>query len=937
MKNRVKRILSLFFTASLLGSEFAPIAALAAEDRFAQTVSEDAEDDASGNVAKEVIAEEQRDAAVSSSVDAGSYDAMLTVTLDQSIENPYNLMLLCSTESDMEAFKDMEEFDATNIPDAMYDWTFWPYENSTDKEENNVVTFNLYRYDEEKNEGYLSPNTKYVWRLYESYYENGETTWWFVDGYDTFTTKPAKTKTNVKLESVEVVEGKSTYFHKDIKVKVSDPDKEINDTMQSAVIQVVDDASKGADAGAVSGYDGLLGLTYNESEGAYTGTVYKDEIGSDVRVAVRGGDGSTYVYSNSLELKDGGFVDYTENNMSLSSTVSESGIRVSAAFNPNYGDTARLFLYYREKGASEYTKIEKSRFDKEGKAEAEVSSLKADTKYEYYAEVYGDTSKYYDWSYSMFGSNLYNESMRGYTLIKTFGSADKPLLLNTADPNAVYVQKVTLSGNTLNSIKPGATRQFTAIIAPEAAAKTELKWESSDTSVATVDNTGKVTGISEGKAKIKASAEDESGQYAEVEITVADKAVKGISINEGEAIEITKGTSKQLTFTTDPKDATLKSVSWNSSAPGIATVDNNGRVTGVSMNGTTLSANGTTVSADSATVTVKFTDEQGNTVSADITVKVTEPKPAADPSEPGEPEAPEEPADTTVNVSSVTIEEGSSAALKISGGSGSVVYGKLQLNATVSPENATNKGISFNSSNPEVASVNEKTGLVTAVNEGVAVITATSVDGGKTASITVTVTIEYEFDIADKKSSLSADVVLQPDGAEDTPDKFMTLAANGKKATLNKKLTKKGHSFKGWYVTYTDNKGVTKAKKISAVNASVLKKYAVNGKLTLKAVFKANTYTIRYNKSAKLDGKTVKVSGKAATEKKAYMSNGAVATVTLAAADAFKPRENDIKFLGWTTKKNGSAVEYGAGATVSLADILPAKGKNITFYPVWGK
>jgi hypothetical protein len=235
-----------------------------------------------------------------------------------------------------------------------------------------------------------------------------------------------------------------------------------------------------------------------------------------------------------------------------------------------------------------------------------------------------------------------------------------------------------------------------------------------------------------------------------------------------------------------------------------------------------------------------------------------------------------------------------------------------------------------------VASVNEKTGLVTAVNEGTAVITATSVDGGKTASITVTVTIEYEFDIADKKSSLSADVVLQPDGAEDTPDKFMTLAANGKKATLNKKLTKKGHSFKGWYVTYTDKKGIARAKKISAVNASVLKMYAVNGKLTLKAVFKANTYTIKYNKSAKLDGKTVKVSGKVAAEKKAYMSNGAVATITLAAADAFKPGENDIKFLGWTTKKNGSAAEYGAGATVSLADILPAKGKNITFYPVWG-
>lgn len=906
MKNRVKRILSLFFTASLLGSEFAPIAALAAEDRFAQTVSEDAEDDASGNEA-EVISEAQYDGAIQASVDAGSYDATITVKLadsDVGVTDDFDTIEIMLSKSEYKSlFDGKDTIDWDKVTDDHYD--FYPSDVVYDAENAlYVFTFSVPDHAEKSYLMNLEAETEYAYRLFSS--ENNKC---FGDTY-TFTTKAAVTKTNIKVDSVTATSTGATYFQENIEVKISNPDNEV---FYGNNIKI-----EGAQETGVSRF------SYNATKGVYTATVYKDE--KNVYVAVMGGaDGHTAITSNKVAIPGNGFVNLGDDNLTIDSSVSGKNITITSAFNPDYKDIARLFVYYREAGTKDYTSTE-SKFNN-GEGRVEITSLAADKEYEYYAEVYGKTGYYLDYGSLMGGT----ESMKGYSLVKSLASADEPLSTDTR------VTKVTISGNTVNSIKPGMTRQFTGIITPENAAVRTLKWESSDTSVATVDNTGKVTGISEGKAKIKASAEDESGQYAEVEITVADKAVKGISINEGEAIEITKGTSKQLTFTTDPKDATVKSVSWKSSAPGIATVDNNGRVTGVSMNGTTLSANGITVSADKAVVTVEFTDEQGNTVSADITVKVTEPKPAADPSEPGEPEAPEEPADTTVNVSSVTIEEGSSAALKISGGSGSVVYGKLQLNASVSPENATNKGISFNSSNPAVASVNEKTGLVTAVNEGTAVITATSEDGGKTASITVTVTIEYEFDIADKKSSLSADVVLQPDGAEDTPDKFMTLAANGKKATLNKKLTKKGHSFKGWYVTYTDNKGVTKAKKISAVNASVLKKYAVNGKLTLKAVFKANTYTIKYNKSAKLDGKTVKVSGKAAAEKKAYMSNGAVATVTLAVADAFKPRENDIKFLGWTTKKNGSAVEYGAGATVSLADILPAKGKNITFYPVWGK
>ena len=67
------------------------------------------------------------------------------------------------------------------------------------------------------------------------------------------------------------------------------------------------------------------------------------------------------------------------------------------------------------------------------------------------------------------------------------------------------------------------------------------------------------------------------------------------------------------------------------------------------------------------------------------------------------------------------------------------VNSSLQLTATVEPENATNKFVSFKSSDDSIAMVNQ-TGLVTGLKEGNVTITVTTSDGAKTATVDLTVT-----------------------------------------------------------------------------------------------------------------------------------------------------------------------------------------------------
>ena len=84
------------------------------------------------------------------------------------------------------------------------------------------------------------------------------------------------------------------------------------------------------------------------------------------------------------------------------------------------------------------------------------------------------------------------------------------------------VESITLD-KTEGILNVGNTVTITATVAPEVATNPAVTWSSSDESVATVDETGKVTAVAAGNATITATSEDDSSVSAGYELTVQQK------------------------------------------------------------------------------------------------------------------------------------------------------------------------------------------------------------------------------------------------------------------------------------------------------------------------------------------------------------------------------------------------------------------------------
>ena len=177
-----------------------------------------------------------------------------------------------------------------------------------------------------------------------------------------------------------------------------------------------------------------------------------------------------------------------------------------------------------------------------------------------------------------------------------------------------------------------STKDLDAKLVPADATDVKLAYESSDESIATVDETGKVTAVANGECTITtyvvADAKDaEASELSAVVVEVADSEeaddsvatmpedlaamdsafgvvpedlktetkvtvttnVEGITLDKTEGV-LTVGNTVTVTATVTPDTATNASVTWTSSDEAIATVDSEGKITAVAPGTATITA-----------------------------------------------------------------------------------------------------------------------------------------------------------------------------------------------------------------------------------------------------------------------------------------------------------------------------------------------------------
>lgn len=152
----------------------------------------------------------------------------------------------------------------------------------------------------------------------------------------------------------------------------------------------------------------------------------------------------------------------------------------------------------------------------------------------------------------------------------------------------VVVEGLAIDPATLE-IKEGLTAQMKVVLTPAEASEPAIKWKSTNTEAATVDDSGLVTALKEGKTRIVATV-DGTQIEAICEVTVTpDDALKGIEFTAAK-VEVNVGATQALEIAYTPSYAANKNVTFSSSDASVATVDASGTVTAIKGGETTITA-----------------------------------------------------------------------------------------------------------------------------------------------------------------------------------------------------------------------------------------------------------------------------------------------------------------------------------------------------------
>lgn len=331
---------------------------------------------------------------------------------------------------------------------------------------------------------------------------------------------------------------------------------------------------------------------------------------------------------------------------------------------------------------------------------------------------------------------------------------------------AAPIEKIQLNKTEMTVRKSAEEVKLIAKYFPTDATLNELLWQSSDSTVATVDDYGVVTLVGPGTVTIRVTPKTNPNFVeATCRITVV-AAAEQFSLNK-KAITLEVGNKEKLETAVTPNNATVD-ITWKSLNSKVAMVSNDGVVTAVAAGQAYIVANTENGFVDNCLVTVTQKASGVKLSDYNVTVNVGEsytvtatPNPTTS-TETKFTWTSKEPSIATVKDGTVTGVSAGSTIILVKTKSGDVAYlyvtvkdkakgmelnystksvakgSSFTLKPIFTPTNTSNKNVTWTSSNTGVATVSEK-GKVTGVKGGSAIITAVSEDGGYVATCLVTV------------------------------------------------------------------------------------------------------------------------------------------------------------------------------------------------------
>ena len=267
-------------------------------------------------------------------------------------------------------------------------------------------------------------------------------------------------------------------------------------------------------------------------------------------------------------------------------------------------------------------------------------------------------------------------------LATTIGTTDC-----TAAP-VTRVKKVTITTKK-SSMVVGQNYTIKTSVSPSKTTNKKLKYTSSNKKVATISSSGKIKALKKGTTTIKVASTDGSKKSTKFSL----KVVTGVSkIVASQNVTVAVGKTKSIAYKISPTSAANKSVSFSTSNSTLASVSSKGIVKG----------------KKAGTVKIYVKSKDGSNKKATVYVKVA----------------------TTIQ--KVTM-------LQVSANTQHMLAGdREKISVAITPTNATNKTVSYTSSNQAVATVDTK-GYIKAIAPGTVAITIKAMDGSN-----VNTTVNYE-------------------------------------------------------------------------------------------------------------------------------------------------------------------------------------------------